>query len=246
MARVGVASREVVNQTEVNFLVAGSPCWLAGKPARVVFPGGDGRLYLQDLGEDDEPEHAEDPSVRRMVSWNAVAAGFDRAILNDPVRPVVPTLGGRLFVALNPGLPRGEEVWFGKSEIWWLKLNAEGTSIVDAGRLTVPERPRRDESSTEERLPNLVATPDGRIALAYLKRKRGVVPWALFVAPVTIDPKTGVPVAYASESRQVAGDCAVTLPAFSADGRWLYHLPRLMAPGQEPGRFSVVEALARR
>ena len=246
MARVGVASREVVNRTAVNMLVAGPPCWLAGKPARVVFPGGDGHLYLQDLGDDDEPSQAADPSVRRIVSWNAVGSGVDRVILNDPVRPAVSTLGGRLFVALNRAIRKGEELSFGTSEIWWLKLNTEGTSIVDAGRLTALDDAKHDESADEERLPNLVATPDGGIALAYLRRKPGVVAWALHVAPVTINPTTGEPVAFVSQSRQVGGDCAVTLPAFSADGRWLYHLPRILPPGQGFGRYSVAEALGGR
>jgi hypothetical protein len=210
-----------------------------------VFPGGDGHLYLQDLGDDDESDEADVPSARRMVAWNASGSGIDLAILNDPIRPVVPALGGRLFVALDPGFHKGEELSIGKSEIWWITLNADRTAIEDAGRLIAPERPDRDGAANEERKPNLVSTPDGRIALAYLTREPGAAAWSLCVVPVTIDPKTGAPVASASESRPIARDSAVTVPAFSADGRWLYHVPRELTPGKAPTRFSVAQALAR-
>jgi hypothetical protein len=246
MARIGVQSREVVNQTPVNLLVAGSPCWLAGRPARVVFPGGDGGLYLQDLGNDDESDDAGTPTDRRKVAWNAPESGIERAILNDPVRPVVPGIGGRLFVALNPGVRQGDELSFGKSQIWWITLSEDGTSIKAAGRLIAPTRNTTGAAAQEERLPNLAATPDGRIALAYLRREAGVVAWSLCVAPVTVNPKTGVPTVSEPEVRQISSDSAVTIPAFSTDGRWLYHVSRDLASGQRVPRFSVVDELARR
>ena len=157
-------------------------------------------------------------------------------------------LGGRLFASISyredvDGKPR-----MSPPQLWWLQLSDDATAIEAAGRLMAPdpEDDRAPRVRTEQRLPNVVATADGDLALAYLSRKASRSLWELRVAPITIDPATGVPTVGRGRSRSFGGGFLPSTPSFSADGRWVYGIrnhdqisSQLMAR-----RFSVTEVLA--
>jgi hypothetical protein len=239
-------------RVELDPVVSGRPCWLPRLPSRVIVPAGDGLLYVRNFGTDgggaDEPSHP--------VRWSCRPPGVGEPIISDPIWAAVPSLGERLLITLCERRSNASGVTYMRSKLWWIKLDETRTSIVEAGRLTVPavgvgvgggEGPGSvvADEDEEERMPNLAIGADKRVVLAYLSRHKGENGWRVMVAPVETDRALGRPVARLSESRQVRRDCAVVTPAFSPDGRWVYSFAREVTGGPVPERFSVSEALAR-
>ena len=98
----------------------------------------------------------------------------------------------------------------------------------------------------EQRLPNIVATADGDLALAYLSRESSQSLWDLRVASITIDPATGVPTVGRGRSQGLAGGFLPSTPTFSADGRSVYGIRNHDRIGSQlvARRFSVTDVLA--
>ena len=253
LARFAEGETEPRSSVAVRPVISGRPCWLPSRPSRVLFPSGDGRLYVTDLRPGDGlatdapadvvAEGAESPC--RRVVWGCPAPGTGPPILGDPICPPVAALKGRLIVSLCAGWQQGAKGGFGASELWWLQVGPDDATITAAGRLTVPDTGRPDVPLSEtrglrddERLANVAALPDGRVVIAYLSRPPGRPEWALKVAPVQVDG-SGVPSVRVSDSAVVGDDVAVTLPPLSPDGRSVYRVRRLV-----PGRVPVVERVA--
>ncbi len=222
--------REPISMSPV---ITGRPCWIPGKVSRIAFPAGDGLLYTEDLPD---AHGANGTSAPRPIDWSCPAPGSTNVLLGDPVAPIVPSLGGRIFVTLMIGDDRARRIK-DRSEIWWLKLDPEEQSIVAAGR--VATRDVREE----QRLPNICVAPDGRLAFAFLSRFPGEPEWHLRVTTLNVDPKTGVPTADTEAARDLGQRFCVTPPAFSPDGRWLFAIPRSQPTAQRVQRFSILEAL---
>jgi hypothetical protein len=242
LAWLRLEGKELGGKLKFNPLVTGYPCWLAGNSKRFLFPAGDGQLYVQSLESDDSFE-GETETPRRVEGWGSGLDGSERAIISDVVRPIVPRLGGRLLVAMNPPLIGGKQRHYGRSELWWMTLDSEATRIEAAGRLIEPSATDPEDRRDDERMPNAVCTSDGGIALAYLRRRAETNEWSLQLVPLKVDPKTGIPSVSASESRKVGADSAVTMPAFAPDGRTLYHIPRSLETGGLPTKIAVQDAL---
>lgn len=236
-------------RVELGPVVSGRPCWLPGLPSKVIVPAGDGLLYVRNFGTDgdgaDEPLHP--------VRWSCRPPGGGEPLLSDPIWTAVPSLGERLLITLCERRSDASGVTYLRSKLWWIKLDETKTSVVEAGRLTVPAVDGRGGEGSgpvsvdedEERMPNLAIGADRRPVLAYLSRHKGENGWRVMIAPVETDGATGPPVARLSESRQIRRDCAVVTPAFSPDGRWVYSFARETTGGPVVERFSVSEALAR-
>jgi hypothetical protein len=264
LVRIGMPGREPRGRLALGPLVAGRPCWLPRRPSRLIFPAADGRLYPIDLAERDVATEGtadgSDPGAGpslspRPVAWACPMPGEGEPFLADPICPDIPALGGRLFVTLRAvgKDERGEGRRYGPSEIWWLELDASGTSITAAGRLTRPvdrvppdagtpgDVP--DSRSEDERLPNFTVAPDGRVVLGFLARRFGRPGCRLKVVEVSEGPEGGDPVAFAGKARVVAKACAVATPAFSPDGRWVYAVDQRLAPGPKVERFALLDVL---
>ena len=224
-------------------LVEGRACWLPGSHSRVVFPGGDGVLYVQDLTADD-PAGADRPgSPPRPITWKTRRPGGGTISLADPVCPPIPALGGRLFVALSHGRER-ETSQLAAAQIWWLKLGPDGFSIVDAGPLTPESRALGDERP-EERFPSLGVAPDGRIVMTFLTREIASRSWRLNIAPIESFGADRPPIVRPSEIRSLTDGSSATPPAFSTDGQSLYLVTRNALPdGGHVRQVSLVEALS--
>jgi hypothetical protein len=231
---------------ELAPLISGHPCWVPFRPARLIIPAGDGLLYTQDFVAGRDPAAgADDPKGPQPIGWSCTAPGSWQPILSDPYWPDAPTLGGRMIVSLVERRETGVKPTFATAKLWWLQLDQSGTSIIDAGRLTVPPPDSKDaaDSGDEERQPNLAVAPDGRLVLAYLSSPRGKSTWRINVAPVRTEPGTGRPFVLLSESRETEGDVAMTRPAFSPDGQWVYGVTRSQTPKPGLMRFPVLESL---
>jgi hypothetical protein len=225
-------------------VVAGRPCWLPGSSARVLFPGGDGLLYVQELRNDDTPEADAYATPPRPVAWRERLPGEGRHIVFDVAGPAVPALGGRVLVSFSPGWKAVAGVRIGAPEVWWLSLDAAGASVLAARRLTPPGPGADRGAGPFERLPNLGVAPDGRVVLAYLTREASSPVWRLKLAPVHFEGPNGDPVVRPSDVRDLGGDGAAATPVFSADGRWLFQVTRTPSHGECVRRVSVPDALA--
>jgi hypothetical protein len=227
--------------------IVGRPCWLPGSPTRILFPGGDGLLYVRDLagiGVDDPDQAEAREAPARRVSWRCRTPDNGPVLIGDVSCLVAPEFGGRILVSLSRGREKyADEFRYASSEIWWLKLDAEGREIIAAGRLTAPSAEGPLANREEERMPSMVVAPGGRLVLAYLSRRQGEASWRMRLVPVDVGPDGADPVVRGSEACLVADDCSVTPPAFSADGRWLYRVGRVRSSRDVIRRFSVVEAL---
>ncbi|MCP6391064.1 hypothetical protein NL487_29500, partial [Klebsiella pneumoniae] len=78
-------------------------------------------------------------------------------------------------------------------QIWWLRLNAAGRSVVEAGRLAsdAPDVDAADDACVDERVPR-VGPPagGGDLMLAYCVTPYCSPQGELRVAQITIDPQT--------------------------------------------------------
>lgn len=224
---VTLSSGRTSGELGVGPIVSGRACWLPGRADRVVFPAGDGKLYVQDFNlEGDGPE-----SAPRQISWACATPGVGGVTLADPVCSGLPELGGRIFVTLS-----FETVVHGvhrltPGDIWWLSLDSEGRSIVAAGPLLEHVEGARALAAPQRRLPNLSQTVDGEFVMANLERPGDGKPWRLALTPVDFEPSTGAPVARSSERQTFDDECAVTSPAFSPDGRYVYQVSRSRRAG---------------
>ncbi len=125
------------------------------------------------------------------------------------------------------------------SQLWWLRLNRTGTTVVAAGPLTDPGTAPMEEQVC--RYPILAAGSDGRLEIAYLGRRSDEMGWRLRVATVTIDPATDAPRPLTEPGRVLADDCSPSPLGVSRDGRWICCLRHVVSP--EPqlvvGRFAL-------
>ena len=234
LARWTFPGGRVLDRVDAEVVPVGPPAWLPGTAAGVVFAAGDGRLYRFAFEGMHGPDGTagEPDSEPRPLAWRVAPPGRGPILLADPSRPTDPRLGDRLLVALSTTESGGEApVW----EVWWLRLDAEATAIVAAGRLTRPDTERR-----HERCPVLAAGPEGGLVLAYLAQRPGACGAELRLAPVRVEPATGVPAVGPGEAVTSVDDVVPTPPAFSADGRWVSCVVR--PPGAAPAvrRLEVV------
>jgi hypothetical protein len=197
--------------------------WYPGDASRILFVAGDGALYHLELNDPDEvhdSSHSAPKRPQRLI-WSTRPPGLGDVFLVDQVWPGHPKLGGRLLVSMSVVERVKGSLLYGPARLWWLKLDASGTEIEAAGPLLVNDDEHREGGSDIERCPTLGTTPEGTLSIAYVSRSEGDSRWRLHVAPLEIDKRSGAPQARRAASRCMADDCAPTMPAFSADGRWI-------------------------
>lgn len=230
--------KRLVAEIDMPSALTGRPCWLPGFAARAILSTADGRLHVVDFPTDDAA--AEDGQALEYpepvpLTWRCDPPGEGVPFLSDSFCPYIPAIGGKLVVAMNRLTRVNGSIYFAATELWWLQLGPNSREIVAAGRLFDPSVDSAGHAVSEDRLPNLVATRDGRLMVAYISRPLHDQPWGLYVAPVSIDHESGALRAERSASRELMYVAASTLPAFSADGRWLFGInPR------EPAKRAVV------
>ena len=81
---------------------------------------------------------------------------------------------------------------FTPARLWWLKLNAEGTEIVEASPLNSADLLKSPEPlSGHVRYPSIAATPSGGLALAYLwQGQEKFSNWQLHLESLEFNAKT--------------------------------------------------------
>jgi hypothetical protein len=226
LARYSLPSGRVLNRVVVEAVPSTHPCWFPDMTARVIYTGGNGRLYRLDFDEADR-DGGGDPAPQEVV-WECKSPG-PGLMLRDPVWSIDPRLGGRLIVSLQYRDDR-DHANLTRNRLWWLRLTADGTAIVDAGPLTDPEQDHVRSREGEERYPNVSKSPDGRLQVAYLTRSGDDAHWTLRLAPLALDK--GRPVVRSSEARVVADRQAGELSPFSSDGQFIFSVTAEAHGGQ--------------
>jgi hypothetical protein len=205
----------VVSETVPN----SPPCWFPGTSSRILFPAPNGAIYRFDFeGADSNDGSSRSPGAQPTpLAWKCDITGGSRTVVNDMTWPVDTRLGGRLLVSLCRYRQEGDHCFIARPEIWWLRLDHDGTAIDQAARLTI--HGSVPPSGLLERWPVVTTQPDGRLVLAYLAHDEGRMTWDLRVAPIAFEGDN--PVVYSDQSRLLCDNCAPSAPAFSADGRWI-------------------------
>ncbi|MGE3818100.1 MAG: hypothetical protein AB7I30_01575 [Isosphaeraceae bacterium] len=227
LARYAMPGGRMLDQLPLEVPPASHPCWFPDRTARVLYAGGDGRLYRIAF-EGPEISAGLSPTPRPIV-WKVPAPGAV-VLIRDPVWSTAAALDGRLIVSLAYQVKGGDE-HLRAARLWWLRLDPSGSAIVGAG-------PLESESGTiagqfdDERYPTVAVTPDGSLMLAWLTHRVSQWRWELELAPVRWDPSTGDPRVGTSETRTLSRDPMPSLSSFSVDGQYLCTL--VGVPGRLP------------
>jgi hypothetical protein len=228
----------VKKRVTLDVLPTGKPCWVPARPGEILFPAGDGQLYRCSIADHDRakganrsrelPEKKEEKETEaHVISWDAETPGAGVVVLIDPA--VLPELSLRhlVFVALGAQEWRDGHRANLPTKLWWLAMNDEGNAIVDSGRLVVPDKDSAGDGRVYERCPNVVARPDGKINLVYLKRIAPESSWRLQSCTLEIDPKTSLPrTGRAEEPMTLAKDLRAEPLVVSAKGDAVYAIDR--------------------
>jgi hypothetical protein len=225
----------VKRRVTLDVLPSGKPCWVYGRPGEVLFPAADGKLYRCNIagqaGEkrpDDSRRlplnNDENVLQARAVAWATKMPGLGAAALCDPAWSSEPLLGHLVFVSLSHKVFRDGCRVILPAKLWWLVMNDEGDTIVNAGRLTVPGPEEPTNDTIFERLPSIKVGAGGEISLAYLTRESGQRFWQLQSAKLEIDAETAVPRMLQSGTRSnaLANDLAPSPLVFSANGECVF------------------------
>ncbi|HWE39342.1 MAG TPA: hypothetical protein VG406_22520, partial [Isosphaeraceae bacterium] len=214
LVRMTFPEGRVLDRVAVGVLPASAPCWAPGTRARIVFGGGDGRLYRFDFEPADGDAGDDQP---RPLAWDCPPPGGGNLQIWSPCWPDDPRFARTILAAISvqsTASPRGPMT---PTRIWWLRLDDEGDAIIDAGPVFDPDA---IPTGFEAAAPSVGTTPEGGLALAYYLRADRKT-WDLHLAPLTIDD-AGRPRVASGRVRRLAGPCRPFIPAaFSSDGRWI-------------------------
>jgi hypothetical protein len=208
LVRVRLPQAEVLERLDLEVMPTGRPAWDPARADRVVFPGSTGKLYSYRFAAADDPsEAARGGSTVRPLSWACEAPGGYEPFLIDPVWSKAPELRGLLIVSL--ARMRGKEDAGKPLPIapWWLKLDEEGESIVDAGPLFDPAELAGLDAKVRIRFPN-VARRDGRLRLIYMFHDAWAGRSVAHAADLEIAPETGRPRVRPGTAAAIAGEAS--------------------------------------
>jgi hypothetical protein len=214
LVRMTFPEGRVLDRIAVDVLPASPPCWWPDTGARVLFGGGDGRLYRFDFEPPDGTAGADEQP--RPLAWGCPPPG--RTVhLGSPCWPDDARFARTILVVISTYSADTPRRPMSTARIWWLRLDDAGEAIVDAGPVFDPDAIPSDR---EVAGPSVGTTPGGGLVLAYyLSADRKA--WDLHLAELTVDD-AGRPRVASGAGRRLAGECRPFIPAaFSGDGRWI-------------------------
>lgn len=217
-------SGRALDRVPLDLVPASPPCWYPGDPPRVLFAASDGRLYRLSFHNHAEPSDADESDVR-AIEWPNPPDAARNGHIGSPVWYNDPRLGNTLIAAvgcnsLGEGSDGAAHLWY-RFRLWWLRLDAGGSEIVDSGPLFADSTPEEQQG-----LPSVTSLPDGELLMAFLRRPCVANSGDVYIVRLEVDERTGVPSARLSDCRKVTEECALVPLPFSPDGRWVYALER--------------------
>ncbi|MDR3638041.1 MAG: hypothetical protein P4L84_29825 [Isosphaeraceae bacterium] len=226
---------EEVARIACDVLPQGGACWYPGTADRVLFASADGMLYHVSFDTQaragDRP--AGDEGTPTPIRWDVAPPGAGPVMIRHPSWPSAPGFEHTMIVSLRYLRPQPNDDGYTSAQLWWLRLNAKGTAIIAAGRLTLPDETVYDESAS-----SVAATPSG-LVVAYVASALHQLDRKLHVAPVRLDPVTGAPRADSRRAVVLADNCADTTPVFGPGGQRVCALLHPKRPGTSLNWFTV-------
>jgi hypothetical protein len=109
----------VLDRVKTEVVPSRQPCWFPDGSDRVLFAGGDFRLYVFGFPQvrGAGRSEAEPP---RPLRWEVEPPGVSEVWVRDPCWPSAPALRGRLIVTLSRIEGAARREW--TSHLWWLQL----------------------------------------------------------------------------------------------------------------------------
>jgi hypothetical protein len=209
---------EILDRIPATVALAGPPTWYPTASARVLFAGWDGMLYQFDFEESGSVRSGIN-SRPKPLAWRRDPLSEGHIMIADPAWLTTTEQGGRILVSMRIGKRVGSSVMLLPARIWWLELDATGSEIVAAGPLeTVAGESLEASPGADERYPVVTIGPDHSRVVAYLVRQPSEVGYALRIAPLHIDARSGHP-SMDPCGRVLVKGCIDFPPAFSLDGR---------------------------
>ena len=226
LARFAFPHGRPLNRISTEITPTGPLCWVPAMRAEVLFAAGDGNLYRFAFEESHQADASSGgcDSRPQAVVWKTTppGGGEGHVTLSDPIWPTDRRFGNRIIVSMtirgpneNPQHPSG-------ARLWWLELDEEGSTILDAGPLTH----HADGDTRRERRPAVVRAESGEMRVAYLSRPTPGDPWSIVVNTIAFAPGDDdkiLPIAEADSAVTLMDTSEFTSLAFSLDGHWLYH-----------------------
>jgi hypothetical protein len=218
LTRMLLPGGEVLGRVPCAAIPAGALCWDPESPSRVLFASGDGQLHCASF-DTAEPASGQAPALR-PISWVKELSPGSDVLLHDPCWPVDACLSGRVLVSMRQRKKSTGRPELSAARLWWLKLDPERSTIVEAGPLEKSGDPLMAENQDGDlRYPSVSATAGGALVIAFQVFWRGHSTGELRVAPLRFDPRTGAPSILTSAAVCLVDGCVRMAPAFSSDGR---------------------------
>ena len=216
IARYSFPDGQLLEKIETDMIVAGPPCWFPGISTRVIFPAGDGKLYVTNFRED---ENASGPSSQpELVRWDV--EGFARAedfAVNDLIWPRDPRFGGRMLatIALVDSSSRTTLL---RPSMYWLELDELGTTVVAATPVATSDD-LLEQSMI--RCPTVVQADDGKLSLVILARSKQSSAWQAWLASLEFESPQSLAMWDSAKATLLIHGCVPSTPAISRDHQWL-------------------------
>ena len=218
LARCTYPERRVVDRVVLDPLPLSKVCWYPDRGDTIIYAAADGQLYRYAFSEGQKTPGS---TIRpQPIRWEAATLNTGLISVRDLCWSSNRAPSGYLLATLC--FCDESSATFTELHLWWLKLSADGQTVVAAGSMIAPEEGGAEKFWDSFRLPAVGTTRDGRQLLAYLARVRGRTTWDLWVAPIVEGVTAGVPALQFSAGHELAENCAPLEPVFSAHGRWIH------------------------
>ncbi len=243
MARFELPSGRPLDLLEMDINATGAFCWFPEPPARLLIIENSSNLYRFDF------EPYGDSTALRPIRWKTTPPDSGHFDLFDVIMSSAPCLRDYAIVSLMPQIPvtgatTSSHLPLRSRELWWLRLDEDGTAIEATGRVTSDRTWGPGSPDSQQHYPLITTLSDGRLYLVFLFRPDLLNRWSLRIVALVPDPVTGAPSTRPDRALTLADGLYPAKPFVSNDRRWLYASFRPNDTKVEVRRFPVDEILA--
>ncbi|QEH38312.1 hypothetical protein OJF2_69130 [Aquisphaera giovannonii] len=222
LGRIRLPEGEVMERFDLDVLPTSRPCWVPGRPGRILFTAGDGRLYRYDLAVGHRaPEGGR--STPRPLEWRCPPPPKVPCFLTDPALCTDPRFRDLAVVTLiSQARGPGREI-VQSTSLWWLRLDDDATAVEACGPIV--EEPALDGGGARplRRFPTLAAGRDGAPELVYLVKDERSPAMQMVLLPLEVDDRAGgLRMRPGAGPTTVSRGCAAVPPVVGAGGRTAY------------------------
>lgn len=223
LGRFSYPDGHALNRVQTDLIPVSPPCWLPDDSAAVIYPASNGELVRFRFENSTDPR-AHNGCDLLPSALSSRTPQFDtRAVFVTDIAHAKAMGHPNLFVvALRLRSSSGSNL-MSPPHIWWIELDGQAESIIDAGPITVldPHAPTRGNAM---RHPAVGRATDGSTYLAFLSRSHEQTDWTLRFAPLHSDPVTSRPQPLRAPADILADHCQGSPPTFAPGAKRLHYL----------------------